>query len=162
MSALVVDASLVLYALTETQDNDVLRQRLSAPRVLHAPHLIDFEVANALRGLVLGDKLTVERAGSVRADFADLQIARYPGMVVAERVWDLRNNFTAYDAAYIALAELLDCPLLTGDMKLIGPHKANVELTRARDTERRSVRRRRLTWIRYVHTLRRRSARPAI
>lgn len=128
MTALVVDCSLVLYSLTEARTNDVLRQRLSAPRVLCAPHLIDFEFSNALRGLVLGGKLTVERADSVRADFADLQIDRYPGVAVAERTWELRNNFTAYDAAYVALAELLGCPLLTGDAKLMGPHKASVEL----------------------------------
>jgi predicted nucleic acid-binding protein len=128
VTALVVDTSLILYLLAEAPANDVLRQRLSAPRVLHAPHLIDFEAANALRGLVLAGKLSVARADTVRADFADLRIERYPGAIVAERVWQLRNNFTAYDAAYIALAELLDCPLLTGDAKLVGAHRATVEL----------------------------------
>ncbi|MPZ60178.1 MAG: PIN domain-containing protein [Propionibacteriales bacterium] len=126
MTDLVVDSSLVLRALGEAEADEVLR--LSAPRVLHAPHLIDFEFANALRGLALGGKLTADRAESVRADFADLQIERYSGAVVSERVWQLRDTFTAYDAAYIALAELLDCPLLTGDAKLQGPHRADIEL----------------------------------
>lgn len=128
MSPIVVDCSLVLYALAEARTNDLLRQRLSAPRVLHAPHLLDFEVANALRGLVRGGKLTVDRAAGVHADFADLRIERYPGAVVAGRMWELRDNFTAYDAAYIALAELLDCPLLTGDAKLAGAHSATIEV----------------------------------
>ncbi len=119
---------MVVYALTEALTNDVLRQRLSAPRVLHAPHLIDFEFANALRGLVLSGKLTTDRANDARADFAELRIQRYPGAVIAERAWELRHNFTIYDAGYIALAELLDCPLLTGDSKLIGSHRANIEL----------------------------------
>jgi predicted nucleic acid-binding protein len=64
----------------------------------------------------------------VRADFADLWVERYPGRVVADRVWELRHNFTAYDAAYIALAEILNCPLLTGDAKLVAGHQARIEL----------------------------------
>lgn len=128
MSPVVVDASVILYALTEARTNDVLRQRLSAPRVLHAPHLIDFEVADALRGLELGGRLTTRRADGAREDFADLHIERYPGSLLAERIRELRRNFTAYDASYIALAELLDCPLLTGDAKLRGRHRAEIEL----------------------------------
>ncbi|WP_216844009.1 type II toxin-antitoxin system VapC family toxin [Phytoactinopolyspora alkaliphila] len=128
MTALVVDNSVLVYVLTNAQSNDVLRQRLSAPRVLSAPHLVDYEFANALRGLVQAGKLVPEHADDARLDFADLQIQRYPGAVTAERAWELRHKFAAYDAAYIALAELLDCPLLTGDRKLIGAHRANVEL----------------------------------
>jgi predicted nucleic acid-binding protein len=128
VSPLVVDSSLVVYALTETQGDDVLRRRLSGPRLMHAPHFIDFELANALRGLVIGGKLSIARAEDTRADFADLRIQRFPGAAVADRAWALRHNFTAYDPAYIALAELLDCPLLTGDAKLIGSHGAHIEL----------------------------------
>jgi predicted nucleic acid-binding protein len=127
MTAIVVDNSILLYALAEAETNELIWRRLSAPRVLHAPHLIDFEFANVLRGLVLGGKLKPEVADDIRSDFADLPIERHPGKVVAERVWELRANFTAYDASYIALAELLDCPLLTGDSKQIGPHHARVE-----------------------------------
>ncbi|MBB5788163.1 type II toxin-antitoxin system VapC family toxin [Jiangella mangrovi] len=128
MSAIVVDTSLVLYALGEAQHDEILRQRLSEPRVLHAPHLIDFEVANALRGLTLGHKLSPSQADEIRADFADLHIERIPGSALAGRMWELRHNYTAYDAAYIALAELLACPLLTGDAKLLGTHQADIEL----------------------------------
>lgn len=128
MSALVVDTSLIIYALSEAQHDDVLRKRLSAPRVLHAPHLIDFEISNSLRGLTLGGKLSAARADDIRADFAELRIERFPGGVLAGRMWELRHNYSAYDAAYIALAELLACPLLTGDAKLMGPHQAEIEL----------------------------------
>lgn len=110
MSALVVDCSLVLYALGEAQVDEILRQRLSEPRVLHAPHLIDFEVSNALGGLTLGGKLTVTQADAIRVDFADLHIERIPGQALAGRMWELRHNYTAYDASYIALAEMLACP----------------------------------------------------
>ncbi|MGH8875965.1 MAG: type II toxin-antitoxin system VapC family toxin [Stackebrandtia sp.] len=128
MSALVVDNSLVLYVLLNGDGNDVLRRRLSAPRTLHAPHVIDYEFSNALRGLWLGKKVDLDTAHAARSDFDDLHIQRYPGSVTADRTWDLRNNFTAYDAAYIALAEQLDCPLLTGDAKLRGAHRAVVEV----------------------------------
>lgn len=128
MNALVVDNSIVLYILLEGKRHDLLRRRLSEPRTLHAPHLIDYEFGNALRGLAAGGKLPVELAEEVRADFADLRIQRYPGAATADRAWELRHNFTAYDAAYIALAELLDCPLLTGDAKLRGRHRAQIEV----------------------------------
>lgn len=128
MNELVVDNSLVLYVLLEGSQHDLLRRRLSEPRTLHAPHLIDYEFANALRGLCAGDKISEDLARDARADFADLPIQRYPGAVTAERTWELRHNFTAYDAAYIALAELLDCPLLTGDTKLMGKHRARIEV----------------------------------
>lgn len=127
MTSLVVDSSIIVAALLDASD-DVLRRRLAEPRVLHAPHLLDFEVSHALRGLVIGGKLSLDRADEARADFADLTIERLPGAVVAERTWELRENFTAYDASYIALAELLDCPLLTGDRKLGGPHRARVAI----------------------------------
>lgn len=128
MTALVVDNSIIVYAVTAGATDRVLRQRLSEPRILHAPHLIDFEFANALRGLTLGGKLEPDRAQEARADFADLRIERFPGSVLADRTWELRLNLTAYDASYVALAELLGCPLLTGDTKLHGPHRADVEV----------------------------------
>lgn len=128
MSPVVVDTSVVLYVLLEGKREEVLRRRLSEPRTLHAPHLIDYEFGNALRGLRLGNRINQRLADDVRADFADLRIERHPGATTAERAWQLRKNYTAYDAAYIALAELLECPLLTGDAKLRGPHRADVEI----------------------------------
>lgn len=128
MTAVVVDTSVVLFVLLEGGRDDVLRRRLSEPRILHAPHLIDYEFGHALRGLHLAGKLGARAAGQTRADFAELRIQRHPGATTAERAWELRANHTAYGAAYIALAELLDCPLLTGDAKLAGKHRAQIEL----------------------------------
>lgn len=128
MSPVVVDTSVVLYVLLEGKQDEVLRRRLTEPRTLHAPHLIDYEFGNALRGLRLGGRITERLADEARADFAELRIERHPGATTTERAWQLRRNHTAYDAAYIALAELLDCPLLTGDAKLRGSHRASVEV----------------------------------
>jgi len=128
VSALVVDSSIVVYALTVGAHDHVLRRRLSEPRLLHAPALLDFEVLHAVRGLTLGRRVAPGRAELAVADFCDLHIERYPGAALAGRMWQLRGNFTAHDAAYIALAELLGCPLLTGDGKLRGSHRAVVEL----------------------------------
>lgn len=128
MSQLVVDNSVIVYVLLEGRGNELLRRRLSAPRTLHAPHVIDYEFHNALRGLLLGGHITDADAEFARTDFADLPIHRYPGSVTADRCWSLRHNFNAYDGAYIALAEQLDAPLLTGDKKQLGAHEAAVEV----------------------------------
>jgi predicted nucleic acid-binding protein len=128
VSPLVVDTSVVLYVLLEGKRDQVLRRRLSEPRTLHAPHLLDYEFGNALRGLRRGGRISDRTAEQARADFAELRIDRHPGATTSERAWQLRKNHTAYDAAYIALAELLDCPLLTGDAKLRGSHRAQVEV----------------------------------
>lgn len=128
MKPLVVDASLVTHALTEAREHPLLWRQLEA-HMLHAPSLIDFEVANALRGLSLGGKLDVADAEAALADFLDLPVTRHSGSVLAERIWRLRSNFNAYDAAYLALAELLDCPVLTGDAKLDnGAHGVDVHV----------------------------------
>lgn len=128
MNELVVDNSIIVYALLEGKSNELLRRRLSAPRTLHAPHLIDYEFGNVIRALLLGGRITEAVAVEARDDFADLPIQRYPGSVTADRSWALRHNFNAYDSAYIALAELLSAPLLTGDKKLLGVHHASVEV----------------------------------
>jgi predicted nucleic acid-binding protein len=128
VNEIVADNSLIVYVLLEGKGNDLLRRRLTAPRTLHAPSLIDYEFGNSLRGLLLGGKVTESDADAARADFADLPIRRYPGSVTSDRCWALRHDFNAYDAAYIALAELLSAPLLTGDMKLLGAHHAAVEV----------------------------------
>jgi predicted nucleic acid-binding protein len=128
VNELVVDNSIIVYVLLEGKGNDLLRRRLSAPRTLHAPQLIDYEFGNAIRGLLLGGRITETDAVDARADFGELPIQRYPGSATAERSWALRHNFNAYDSAYIALAELLGAPLLTGDAKRLGAHHAAVEV----------------------------------
>lgn len=83
---------------------------------LHAPDLIEPEVLNALRRLVLRREITSQRAGEAVADLADVRLMHYPHAPLRDRVWALRGEMTAYDASYLALAEALEDPLLlTGD-----------------------------------------------
>ncbi|MCA1605247.1 MAG: type II toxin-antitoxin system VapC family toxin, partial [Acidobacteria bacterium] len=103
---------------------------LSGDPDLHAPHLIDVEILHALRRLVARGRLTEERAVDVRVDFGDLTIVRYPHHPLADRIWELRHNITAYDAAFVALSEALDVPLITCDARLAsaGQHSSAIEL----------------------------------
>jgi predicted nucleic acid-binding protein len=88
---------------------------------LHAPHLIDVEVLSALRRLVAAGTVQPARAAQAVTDLLDLPIERYAHASVASRIWELRDNFSAYDAAYVALAEALSADgatLLTADLRL--------------------------------------------
>ena len=128
----VVDCSLVVDALSAREGEDVLRQRLSAPRTLHAPHHLDVEVAATVRGLAAGKKITDYRGEQMLGDYSRLRITRHPVWPYHPRMWELRHNLGAYDAAYIALAEALGCELLTGDVKLknAAGHHATVIVSR--------------------------------
>jgi len=96
---------------------------------LHAPHLIDLEVAQALRRLVIAGGLGAARALEALDDFSDLPLIRYPHQLVLGRIWELRGQLTAYDGAYVALAELLGAPLVTRDERLAKTtgHRARIE-----------------------------------
>jgi predicted nucleic acid-binding protein len=85
---------------------------------LHVPQLFDLEVAAALRRLVLRRATPSGAAAAALADLAELPVARYPHLPLLPRVWELRSNLTPYDAVYVALAEELDAPLLTTDLRL--------------------------------------------
>ena len=117
----VVDASIVVRLLQNRRDDTELRERFSRERHVHAPALIDAEVTSAIRGLLLTSKPTIQmiavRAEEMLDDFADLPLVRYPMQPYQRRALVLRNNFTAYDAFYLALAESLSMPLLTDDRK---------------------------------------------
>jgi predicted nucleic acid-binding protein len=115
---LVVDTSAVLASLAERTPDAELIQRLADDGDLHAPHLIDIEILQALRGLVRGEKLSADRAEDVRTDVAELAITRYGHEPLADRIWALRENLTAYDAAFVALSEALEVPLITCDARL--------------------------------------------
>ncbi len=84
----------------------------------HLPHLAAVELASALRGLVRAGKLTASRAAAALQDFQELPLCRHPHEPLLARVWELRENVTAYDAVYLALAEALDATLLTCDARL--------------------------------------------
>lgn len=115
---IVVDSAAVVDALTGATETERLRDLLSGEE-LHAPALLDFEVVAALRGLCLGGRLSSERADDALTDFADLDIRRWPSAdPLRRRTLSLRHNVSAYDAAYLVLAEALDCPLLTRDSRL--------------------------------------------
>ncbi|MBV9755437.1 MAG: type II toxin-antitoxin system VapC family toxin, partial [Alphaproteobacteria bacterium] len=118
---IVVDASALLEALLRTAAAASIERRLfAAGQTLHAPHLLDLEVAQVLRRYAAGGELAAPRGRDALADLSDFPLQRWPHDVLLPRVWELRNNLTAYDAVYIALAEALDAPLLTRDQRLAG------------------------------------------
>lgn len=128
---IVVDASAVLELLLRTKRAARIEARLFAPgETLHAPHLLDVAVAQVVRRYWRSGEIKADRGGQALADLLDLPIARYPHDVLLRRVWELRQNVTAYDAAYLALAEALGAPLLTCDARLASApgHRARVEL----------------------------------
>jgi predicted nucleic acid-binding protein len=127
---LVVDTSAVLQSLAASDPAPRLIERLAADGDLHAPHLIDTEMLHALRSMRLTGRITEERAADARRDFAELSLVRYPHHALSDRVWGLRHNLTAYDATFVALAELLSVPLITCDKRLAstGGHEATIEL----------------------------------
>jgi predicted nucleic acid-binding protein len=127
---IIVDCTAVVDALTAIDGTDDLRAAL-ADEELSAPALLDFEVVSALRGLTLRGHLTAKRAEDALTDFNDLEIRRWPaGDGLRRRAFQLRHNVSAYDAAYVALAEALDCALLTRDVRLASAsgHLVTIEL----------------------------------
>ena len=97
---------------------------------LHAPHLLSVEVAQVLRRYVSTRAITAATGNAALVDLADLDIEHYAHELFLGRVWELRDNVTAYDAVYLALAETLEAPLLTFDQRLAAApgHRAWVEL----------------------------------
>ncbi len=116
---IVVDASAVLELLLASATGIRIGERLLSPgEIVCAPHLIDLEVAQVLRRYSLSGDLEPSRAAEALADFRDLPIERYPHDLFLTRIWEMRHNVTAYDAAYLALAETLDSVLITTDERL--------------------------------------------
>ncbi len=126
----VVDASALVHALVSRPVLGALADRLGEAGILDVPHLVDVEVLQALRGLVLRGQLTAEQATIARSQLDELTLRRFPHHPLRDRIWELRNNVTAYDAAYVALAEALGLPLITTDARLAGAsgHRAEIEL----------------------------------
>jgi predicted nucleic acid-binding protein len=128
---IVLDASAAVEIILQTEVGVALTGRLLTPEsALHAPHLLDVEVAQVLRRFTLHGEVRPERARQALEDLADLPIERYPHEMLLPRIWTLRQNLTAYDAAYVALAEILGATLLTRDGRIsrASGHSARVEV----------------------------------
>jgi predicted nucleic acid-binding protein len=128
---IVLDASAAIDWLLQTSAGQNIETRIySRSESLHAPHLLDLEVTQVLRRLSSQGVISAHRADEALRDLLDLRVARYPHQVLLPRIWQLRHNFSAYDAAYIVLAEKLRAALLTRDARLASAsgHAARIEL----------------------------------
>jgi len=115
---LVVDASVLATALADDgRDGDLARARLRGER-LAAPELVDLEVASVLRRQMKVNAVDARRATQALADLLAMPLQRASHRPLLVRCWELRENLTPYDAAYVALAEVLQAVLLTGDTRL--------------------------------------------
>lgn len=128
---IVLDASAAVDWLLQTAAGQRIEKRIySRNETLHTPHLLDLEVAQVLRRLARQEVVSAHRAEEAVRDLLDLRMARYPHVVLLPRIWQLRHNFSAYDAAYVVLAEKLGAPIITRDRRLASAsgHAAAVEL----------------------------------
>jgi predicted nucleic acid-binding protein len=132
---IVLDASAAIEWLLQTDKAAAVELRLfprktKATPTCHAPHLLDIEVAQVLRRHVAQGIMSATRGREALDDLRDLPLIRYPHDFLLSRIWELRHNLTAYDAAYVALAEGLDAALLTCDRKIADApgHHAHVEV----------------------------------
>jgi predicted nucleic acid-binding protein len=128
---IVLDASVVVEVLTNGAFADTIRHDLAGRgESFIVPHLLDVEVMSAFRKLTASQRVDSHRSEQFLAGLAALPAERYPHTPLLGRIWELRHNFTAYDAAYIALAEATNSILYTSDEKLCKGHRARVVLFR--------------------------------
>jgi predicted nucleic acid-binding protein len=128
---IVLDASAVVDWMLQTPAGQRIEQRIYAHNdTLHSVHLLDVEFAQVLRRLVREGTLTCRRAEEATEDLMALRVTRYAPVLLLDRIWRLRHNLTAYDAAYVGLAEELKAPLITRDQKIAAApgHAAAVEV----------------------------------
>lgn len=116
---IVIDASALLEVLLVTEAGVRIQDRVFRKgETLHAPHLIDVEIAQVIRRYGLAGEVDEVRGEEALEDLADFPMARYPHHVLLPSIWALRGRVTAYDASYVALAQALGAPLLTRDKRL--------------------------------------------
>jgi len=126
---IVLDASVVVELLTNGALADPIRRDLAGcSDSLIVPHLLDVEVPSALRNLLVGQHIDSHRAAQFLSGLATLPAVRFAHTPLLSRVWELRHNFTCYDAIYIALAEATGSVLYTSDAKLSKGHRARVKV----------------------------------
>jgi len=124
---IVIESSAMVEALVGDPANSNLLALL-ADEELHAPALLDFEVASALRGHVLDGKLDPVRLEEAVEDFVAFRIERHPMTDLLGHMLDLRDNFTVYDAAYLVLAQALEVPVVSADAKLREASRLGIEV----------------------------------
>ena len=122
---IVVDASAALAALL----NDGQARRMMGAERLHTAHLIDSEITSGLRRQVRKSQLSAADGWNVLRTWRRVAVTRYPVYGLFERMWEIRDNFSAYDASYVALAEALDCALVTADARLGNASQARCPIT---------------------------------
>jgi predicted nucleic acid-binding protein len=126
---IVVDASALLEVLLRTPRGVTIEGRLfDAAESLHSPHLLDVEVAQVIRRFAIAREIDGTRAQAALQDFIDFPIWRHAHVSLLPRVWSLRENLSAYDAVYVALAEALDATLLTHDRRLASAARRHVSV----------------------------------
>lgn len=127
---IVLDASAVVDYVLWIGAAERIARRISTGEAMHAPYLLDIEVAHALRRYALRGALAPARGAEALADVAQLRLRRYPHLPLLPRIWALRENLSTFDAAYVALAEALDAPLVTSDAALARApgHSARIEV----------------------------------
>jgi predicted nucleic acid-binding protein len=128
---IVLDASAVVDWLLQTPEGQRINQRIiGRGETLHTVHLLDVEFAHVLRRLVREKTLTARRAEEAIEDLSAVRLTRYAPALVLKRIWQLRQNLSAYDASYVALAEDLQAPLITRDRRIAAApgHSASVEV----------------------------------
>ena len=128
---IVVDASALLEFLLQTSLGARVEARLFGEEdELHVPHLLDVEIAQGLRRLVRTDEVSSGRAEEAIADLTDLDLHRHAHLDLLDRAWKLRDNISAYDAMYVALAEAIEAPIVTCDSPLAKApgHRARIEV----------------------------------